>query len=83
MGMNIRLSSMVRVLVQVRKKTCLMTIRSFFLWHRIWGIIMHRIQETMNPQQVNEPDGTMNVMARIIVPKLATAAKCAVTVCES
>ena len=44
---------------------------------------MHRIQETMNPQQVNEPDGTMNVMARIIVPKLATAAKCAVTVCES
>ena len=35
---------------------------------------MHRIQKMMNPQQVEEPDGTRHVMAPIIVPKLATAA---------
>ena len=37
----------------------------------------------MKPQQVKEPYGTRHVMAPIIVPKIATAAKCAVPVCES
>ena len=44
---------------------------------------MHCIQEMMNPQQVEEPDGTRHVIAPIIVPKLATAAKCALPVCDS
>ena len=37
----------------------------------------------INPQQVEEPDGTRHLMYPIIVPKLKTAAKCAVPVCES
>ena len=37
----------------------------------------------MKPQQVEEPDGTRHVIAPIIVPKLSTAAKCALPVCES
>ena len=44
---------------------------------------MHRIQELMTPQQVKETVGTKHVMAPIIQPKFATAAKCAVPVCES
>ena len=36
----------------------------------------------MTPQQVEEPYGTKHVMAPIIQPKFATAAKCAVPICE-
>ena len=44
---------------------------------------MHRIQELMTPQQFKETVGTKHVMAPIIQPKFATAANCAVPVCES
>ena len=44
---------------------------------------MHRIQELITPQRVKEPDGTKHFMGEIIQPKFATAAKCAVPVCES
>ena len=53
------------------------------LWNWRWGISMNRIQEMMTPQQVKEPDGTKHVMAPIIQPDFATAAKCAVPVCDS
>ena len=36
----------------------------------------------MTPQKVEKTDGTKNVMAPIIQPNFATAAKCAVPVCE-
>ena len=35
------------------------------------------------PQRVKEPNGTNHIMGPIIHPKFATAAKCAVPVCES
>ena len=57
--------------------------KKLLLWHWIWGISIHLIQELMMPQQVEDPDGTNHVMAPIIQPKFATAAKCAVPVCES
>ena len=57
--------------------------KELLLWHWKWGISMHRIQELMKPQLVVEPDGTKHVMAPIIQPKFATAAKCAVPKCES
>ena len=44
---------------------------------------MHRIQEMMKPQQMEEPNGSKSVMTPIIKLKLATAANCAVPVCES
>ena len=44
---------------------------------------MHRIQGMMKPQKMEEPNGSKSVMAPIIQPKLATAANCAVLVCES
>ena len=44
---------------------------------------MHGIQEMMKPQQVKKPYGTRHVMDKAIVPKLETAEKCAVPVCES
>ena len=44
---------------------------------------MHHIQEMRKPIQVEEPYGTRHVMAPIIIPKLKTAAKRAVTVFES
>ena len=51
--------------------------KELFLWYLRWVIIMHSIQEIVKPQQVEELDGTRHVMAPIIVPKLATAANCA------
>ena len=44
---------------------------------------MHRIQELMTSKRFKEPNGTNHVMGPIIQPKFATAAKCAVPVCES
>ena len=44
---------------------------------------MHRIQEMMKPQRMEDLNGSKSVMAPIIQPKLATAANCAVPVCES
>ena len=43
---------------------------------------MHRIQEMITPQEVEDPNGTKHVMAPIILPKFATAENCAVPVCE-
>ena len=57
--------------------------KELLLWHRRWGISMHRIQELMSPQRVKETDGTNNVMGLIIQPNFTTAAKCAVPFCES
>ena len=37
----------------------------------------------MNPEHVEEPYGTRHAIAPVIFPELATAAKCAVPVCES
>ena len=56
--------------------------KELLIWNWRWGISMHRIKEMMKPQQVEGLDGNRHVMAPIIVPKLATAAKCAVPVCE-
>ena len=44
---------------------------------------MDHIQEMIKPQKFEEPDGTWHVMAPMIVPKLATAEKCAVPDCAS
>ena len=44
---------------------------------------MHRIQEMMKPQRMEEPNVSKSVMPPIIHPKLATAANCAMPVCES
>ena len=57
--------------------------KDILIWNWIWVISMHCIQEMMKSQKVKEPDGTRHVMDPIIVPKIATAAKCAVSVCES
>ena len=57
--------------------------KELLLWHWKWGISMHRIQELMRSQRVEESDGTKHIMAPIIKPKFPTAAKCAVPVCES
>ena len=56
--------------------------KELLLWHWRWGISMHRIQELMTPQQVEEPDGTNHVMGQIIHPKFVIAAKWAVPVFE-
>ena len=44
---------------------------------------MHRIQELMTSQRVEDPNGTKHVMGPIIQPKFAAVVKCAVPVCES
>ena len=36
--------------------------KEFLIWHCRWGISMHRIQELMTPQRVEEPDGTNHVI---------------------
>ena len=56
--------------------------KELLLWHWKWGIIMHRIQGMMKPQQFMDPDGTRYVMAPVIFPELATAATCAIPSCE-
>ena len=56
--------------------------KELLLCHWIWVIGMHRIKELMTPQRVEYPNRTKHVMAPIIQPKFATAAKCAVPVCE-
>ena len=57
--------------------------KELLLWNWRWDISMHHIQELMTPQQVEDPDETKHVMVPIIHPKFASAAKCAVPVCES
>ena len=49
--------------------------KELLLWHCKLGISMHRIQELMTPQRVEDPDGTNNIMGLIIQPKFATAEK--------
>ena len=44
---------------------------------------MHRIQEMMKPQQMEEPNGSKSVMAPIIHQNLATAANSAVPFCKT
>ena len=57
--------------------------KEILLWHWRWGISMHCIQGMMQPQQMQEPNGSKSVMAPIIQPTLATAENFAVPVCES
>ena len=57
--------------------------KELLLWHWIWGISMHRIQELITPQRVEEPDRTNHIMRSIIKPKFATSANFAVPVRES
>ena len=40
--------------------------KELLLWHWRWGISMHRIQEIVNPQQMEEPNGSKSIMAPII-----------------
>ena len=56
--------------------------KELLLWHWIWGISMHLIQELTTLQQVKNPNGTKHVIAPIIQPKFSMAEKCAVPVCE-
>ena len=44
---------------------------------------MSQIQQMMKPQQIEEPDGSISVMAPVISTNLPTAATCAIPACES
>ena len=49
--------------------------KELLLWHWRWGIIMHSIQEMMEPQRMEEPNGSKSVMAPIIHPKTCYCSK--------
>jgi hypothetical protein len=53
------------------------------LWHWKMGIGMQRVQELMRCVQVEEPDGSITVMDRVITPRIKSAATCLIQVCQS
>ena len=57
--------------------------KELLLWHWKWGFSMRRIHQMMKPQKIEEPDGSISVMAPVIYSKLPTAATCAIPACES
>ena len=57
--------------------------KELLLCHWKWGVSMRQIQQMMQPQQIEEPDGSRSVMAPVISPKLPTAATYAIPACES
>jgi hypothetical protein len=57
--------------------------KELLLWHWKLGISMQRIQELMRVVKVEEPDGRLSVMDRVICPKIRAAANCPIPLCQS
>jgi hypothetical protein len=57
--------------------------KELLLWHWKLGISMQRIQELMRCVEVEEPDGRISVMDRVICPKIRSAANCPIPLCQS
>jgi hypothetical protein len=57
--------------------------KELLLWHWKLGISMQRVQELMRVVQVEEPNGAVSTMDRVIVPKIKAAANCPVPLCQS
>ena len=57
--------------------------KELLLWHWKLGISMHRIQELMKDQPMEDPAGVTSVAKQVIKPQMASAATCSHPVCQS
>jgi hypothetical protein len=57
--------------------------KELLLWHWKLGISMQRIQELMRVVEVEEPDGRVSAMDRVICPRIRSAANCPIPMCQS
>ena len=57
--------------------------KELLLWHWKLGISMQRVQELMRVVQVEERNGGVSTMDRVIVPKIQAAANCPIPLCQS
>jgi hypothetical protein len=57
--------------------------KELLLWHWKLVISMQRVQELMRVVQVEEPNGAVSTMDRVIVPKIKAAATCPIPLCQS
>jgi hypothetical protein len=57
--------------------------KELLLWHWKLGISMQRVQELMRVVQMEEPNGAVSTMDRVIVPKIKAAANCPIPICQS
>lgn len=57
--------------------------RELLLWHWRQGIFMQWIKELMRVVEVEEPDGKISVMDRVICPQICAAATCPIPLCQS
>jgi hypothetical protein len=57
--------------------------KELLLWHWKLGIGMQRVQELMRCVQVEEPDGSITIMDRVITPRIKSADTCPIPVCQS
>jgi hypothetical protein len=57
--------------------------KELLLWHWKLGISMQRIQELMRVVEVEEPDGRVSTMDRVICPRIKAAANCPIPMCQS
>ena len=56
--------------------------KELLLWHWKLGISMQRIQELMRVVEVEEPDGKVSAMDRVIYLQIHSAATCPVPLCQ-
>lgn len=57
--------------------------KELLLWHWRLGIGMQRVQELMRVVEVEEPNGAISTMDRVITPTIKSAATCPIPICQS
>ena len=57
--------------------------KELLLWHWKLGISMQRIHELMRVVEVEEPDGKVSVIDRVICSQVQSAANCPIPLCQS
>ena len=57
--------------------------KEILLWQLKLGISMQQIQKLMRVVKVEEPDGAMSIMDRVIKPKIKAALTCPIPMCQS